>query len=55
VGERFVEEARRIHFGEAEERGIRGVATPEEREALRDEGSEVRALPGPAALKGPVQ
>jgi hypothetical protein len=55
VGERFVEEARRIHFGEAEERGIRGVATPEEREALRDEGIEVMALPVPAALKGPVQ
>lgn len=55
VGERFVEEARRIHFGEAEERGIRGVATPQERQALRDEGIEVMALPLPAALKGPVQ
>ena len=55
VGERFVEEARRIHFGEAEERGIRGVATPQEREALREEGIEVMALPLPAALKGPVQ
>ena len=55
VGERFVEEARRIHFGEAEERGIRGVASPEDRQALREEGIEVMALPLPAALKGPVQ
>jgi hypothetical protein len=55
VGERFPEEARRIHFGEAKERGIRGVATPEERQALREEGIEVMALPLPAALKGPVQ
>ena len=55
VGERFAEEARRIHFGEAEERGIRGVASPQERQALREEGIEVMALPLPAALKGPVQ
>ena len=55
VGERFAEEARRIHFGEAEERGVRGVASPQERQALREEGIEVMALPLPAALKGPVQ
>lgn len=55
VGERFPDEARRIHYGEAEARGIRGRATPEEREALREEGIEVVALPLPAALKGPVQ
>lgn len=55
VGERFPEEARRIHYGESEARGIRGQATPEEREALREEGIEVLALPLPAALKGPVQ
>jgi hypothetical protein len=55
VGERFPEEARRIHYGEAEHRGIRGQATPEQREALREEGIEVVALPIPAALKGPVQ
>jgi hypothetical protein len=55
VGERFAEEARRIHFGEAEERGIRGVASPQERQALHEEGIEVMALPLPAALKGPVQ
>ena len=55
VGRRFPEEARRIHFGEAEQRGIRGIATPEERASLLEDGIEVMALPMPAALKGPVQ
>jgi hypothetical protein len=55
VGQRFAEEARRIHYGESESRGIRGLASPEEREALHEEGIEVMALPIPAALKGPVQ
>jgi len=55
VGERFPEEARRIHYGEVEQRGIRGEASPEERRALHDEGIEVVALPLPRALKGPVQ
>jgi hypothetical protein len=54
VGERFPEEARRIHYGEAESRGIRGQATPEQRSALADEGIEVMALPVPEALKGPT-
>ena len=55
VGERFPDEARRIHYGEIEQRGIRGQATPEQREALREEGIEVMALPMPAALKEPLQ
>ena len=55
VGERFATEARRIHYGEADQRGIRGQATPDEREALRDEGIEVMPLPIPAALKEPLQ
>jgi hypothetical protein len=55
VGERFPEEARRIHYGEVEERNIRGRASREEAEALREEGIEVTTLPLPAALKGPVQ
>lgn len=55
VGERFADEARRIHYGEVPQRGIRGQATAEQREALRDEGIETFALPLPAALKGPVQ
>ncbi|WP_300452255.1 DUF1178 family protein [Accumulibacter sp.] len=45
VGARFAEEARRIHYLEAEERSIRGEATREEYEALRDEGIEVLRLP----------
>ncbi|MES2958256.1 MAG: DUF1178 family protein [Pseudomonadota bacterium] len=55
VGERFADEARRIHYGEAAERGIRGQASADEREALRDEGIEVMPLPLPAALKEPLQ
>ncbi len=55
VGERFPEEARRIHYGEVEARGIRGRASAQDAEALREEGIEVVPLPVPAALKGPVQ
>jgi hypothetical protein len=55
VGERFADEARRIHYGESPERGIRGQASEQEREALRDEGIEVMPLPLPAALKEPLQ
>jgi hypothetical protein len=55
VGERFPEEARRIHYGEVEERGIRGRASQEDADALRDEGIEVMALPVPPAAKGPLQ
>lgn len=55
VGDRFPEEARRIHYGEARDRGIRGQATPEDADALRDEGIEVVALPVPESLKNPVQ
>ena len=55
VGERFPEEARRIHYGEIESRGIRGRASAEERQALLEEGIEVMSLPIPSMLKGPVQ
>jgi hypothetical protein len=55
VGPRFAEEARRIHYGEAPERGIRGKASAEEREALRDEGIETFALPIPPGADGPLQ
>jgi hypothetical protein len=55
VGERFAEEARRIHYGESPRRGIRGQTTPDQREALADEGIEVVSIPVPLALKGPVQ
>ncbi|MCW5660188.1 MAG: DUF1178 family protein [Burkholderiaceae bacterium] len=55
VGERFAEEARRIHYGETPQRGIRGQVNPQQREELIDEGIEVIALPIPRALDGPVQ
>ena len=55
VGDRFADEARRMHYGEAEERGIRGQATREQTEALLEEGIPVMALPIPAALKETLQ
>lgn len=55
VGNRFPEEARRIHYGETRERGIRGQASREDAEALRDEGIEVMGIAVPEPLKGPVQ
>jgi hypothetical protein len=55
VGAQFAEEARKIHYGEREERNIRGQATREETEALRDEGIDVMPLPVPEHLKGPLQ
>ncbi|KQW36291.1 DUF1178 family protein [Rhizobacter sp. Root404] len=55
VGDRFPEEARRIHYGEAQERGIRGRASAEDAEALRDEGIEIVTVALPESLKNPVQ
>ncbi len=55
VGGQFAEEARRMHYGEAKERPIRGEATVDEAAALRDEGIEIAVLPLPAAMKGSVQ
>ena len=55
VGERFAEEARRIHYNEIPERAIRGVATIAECEALVEEGIDVAPLPMPAASKQPLQ
>lgn len=54
VGERFPDEARRIHYGESAARGIRGQASAEQRAELAEEGIEVMALPLPEALKGPA-
>lgn len=54
VGKRFPEEARRIHYGETEARGIRGQATAEQRAELIEEGIEVMPLPIPDVLKGPA-
>ena len=55
VGDKFAEEARRIHYGEAKERGIRGKASAAETEALIDEGNAVMPLPLPESLKGRLQ
>ncbi len=55
VGASFAEEARKIHYREAEERAIRGTASADETAALADEGIEVFSMPLPPALKGPVQ
>jgi hypothetical protein len=49
VGGKFAEEARAIHYGEREAEPIYGRATPEEAEALADEGVEVAPLPFPVA------
>jgi hypothetical protein len=45
VGPGFAEEARRIHYGESEARGIYGETTPVEAEALADEGIEFGVMP----------
>ncbi|MBV9860294.1 MAG: DUF1178 family protein [Alphaproteobacteria bacterium] len=45
VGERFAEEARRIHYGETDPHGIYGEATAEESHALADEGIRVGSIP----------
>jgi hypothetical protein len=46
VGDRFPSEARKIHYGESQERGIYGHASKEDAKALFDEGIEVYAIPG---------
>jgi hypothetical protein len=55
VGARFPEEARRMHYGETGERGIRGQASADETQALLEEGIGVLPLPIPKALKEPLQ
>ena len=47
VGHSFAEEARKIHYNEAPERAIRGQASADECEALRDEGIQILNLPTP--------
>jgi hypothetical protein len=45
VGRRFAEEARKIHYDEVPARAIRGQASAEEAESLRDEGIDFASLP----------
>jgi len=47
VGERFPNEARKMHYGEIEHRPIYGEASPDEARALIEEGVEVSPLPIP--------
>ena len=55
VGDRFANQARAMHYGDAEPRSIRGQATPREASELIEEGIDVMALPMPAALKETLQ
>ena len=52
VGKKFAEEARRIHYGETEERAIRGQASPKEAIELMEEGIGVLPLALPEAAGG---
>jgi hypothetical protein len=45
VGGNFAEEARKIHYAEAETRGIYGEASPDEAKELIEEGIDVHLLP----------
>ncbi len=47
VGPRFAEEARRIHYGETEARGIYGEASDQQAGELEDEGIKVARMPLP--------
>jgi len=55
VGDRFADEARKMHYDEAPVRNIRGMASRDEMHELLDEGIEVLSLPIPEALKDPLQ
>lgn len=55
VGQRFADEARRMHYGEVEARSIRGQTSAREAVELLEEGIEVMPLPLPAALKETLQ
>lgn len=55
VGERFAEEARKMHYGEIEERAIRGKTTLDEAHALLDEGIDVLPMVLPPGVKETLQ
>ncbi|MDR6529917.1 hypothetical protein J2800_000641 [Caulobacter rhizosphaerae] len=54
VGDRFAKEARDIHEGKSEDRGIYGEASPKEVKALIEDGVRVAPLPPPAPKKTEV-
>ncbi|RVA90745.1 DUF1178 family protein [Mesorhizobium sp. M7A.F.Ca.CA.004.01.1.1] len=45
VGDKFAEEARKIHFGESDPRGIYGEATLDEAKSLAEDGVEFTPIP----------
>ncbi|MBN1882673.1 MAG: DUF1178 family protein [Deltaproteobacteria bacterium] len=45
VGPQFAEEALKIHYGETEERSIRGTTTPQEEQELQEEGVTFMKIP----------
>jgi hypothetical protein len=55
VGDRFATEARKMHYGETQEKAIRGQTTLEEAQELADEGIEVMPFILPEAFKEPLQ
>jgi hypothetical protein len=55
VGDKFANQARAMHYGDAEPRSIRGQATQREAVELIEEGIDVMALPLPVALKETLQ
>lgn len=55
VGEQFVSEVRRMHYGDAEHRNIRGQATVADAVELLEEGIDVMPLPNLPALKETLQ
>ena len=54
VGSSFASEARKIHYGEADERAIRGQATPDQTMELLEEGIDVMPMLLPESLKRPL-
>jgi hypothetical protein len=55
VGDDFAEEARRIHYNEVPEHGIRGIASVQQCEELAEEGIDVFQLPLPVLRKNSLQ
>ena len=55
VGDLFADQARAMHYGEAQPKAIRGQATPEQARELVDEGIDVMRLALPEVLKKPLQ
>ena len=45
VGQKFPEEARKMHYGETEHRSIYGVASPDDAKELAEEGIEFHPIP----------